>query len=208
MTSAAERAEREEGKTAVLAIDVQTDFRPGGALAVSGGDEVVAALEAESAESDLLVVSGDQHPRETVHFDKWPVHCVAGTQGAEIAPELLERADAVVSKGLSNADDGYSAFEGQTEDGQSLEEWLRAKGVTRVRVGGLATDYCVKATVLDAVRLGFDTTVLAHASRGVDLEPGDSARALDEMQAAGARVAFAPPLGQALDAPAADGLGL
>jgi nicotinamidase/pyrazinamidase len=180
------------GKTAVIAVDVQRDFRPGGALAVSDGDAVVAPLLAAAEEADYLVVSGDQHPRETVHFDKWPVHCVSGTAGADIAPELLEQADVVISKGMSNADDGYSAFEGQTPDGQPLADWLRGHGVTRVAVGGLATDYCVRATALDAIEQGFETTLLAFASRGVDLKAGDSARAIEEVAAAGAKVEAAP----------------
>jgi nicotinamidase/pyrazinamidase len=190
--------------TALLAVDVQADFLPGGALAVPGGDAVVPELVRLATDVDLVVATRDWHPREHSSFVEkggaWPVHCVAGTPGAALHPRVDALADLVVSKGQDPARDAYSGF-----DGTDLAALLRSRGVTRVVVGGLATDYCVRATALDALRAGFATEVVAAAVRAVDVHPGDGARALEEMRAAGvavrepgpgARVA-AHPAGQA-----------
>jgi nicotinamidase-related amidase len=175
-------------RTALIATDVQPDFMPGGALGVAGGDAVVEPLLAAARDADLVVATRDWHPPDHVSFaargGPWPVHCVAGTPGAALHPEIDRVAAVVVSKGNNPEADAYSAF-----DGTPLAATLRGLGVQRVVVGGLATDYCVRATVLDALREGFDVTVLREAIRAVDVQPGDGERALEEMRAAGATIA-------------------
>jgi nicotinamidase/pyrazinamidase len=181
---------RREGR-ALIVVDVQNDFCPGGALAVERGDEVVAPLNRLIAEflerGEPVYKSRDWHPARTKHFTDyggtWPVHCVQGTRGAEFHPELSDdpRVE-VVSKGEGD-EDSYSAF-----DGTALAEELRRRGVREVWVGGLATDYCVKNTVLDALRRGFRVRAVADAMRAVNLQPGDDLRALEEMRAAGAEI--------------------
>jgi nicotinamidase/pyrazinamidase len=184
MTSPAERR-------ALIVVDVQNDFCPGGALAVERGDEVVEPLnrliEQFLERGEPVYKSRDWHPSQTRHFTAhggtWPVHCVRGTRGAEFHERLSDDPRVrVVSKGLGD-EDNYSAF-----DGTTLAEDLRREGVREVWVGGLATDYCVKQTVLDALREGFRVRALADAMRAVNLRPGDDARALEEMRAAGAEV--------------------
>jgi nicotinamidase/pyrazinamidase len=179
-------------KRALIVVDVQNDFCPGGSLAVERGDEVVAPLnrliEEFLSRDEPVYKSRDWHPADTKHFEAyggtWPVHCVQGTRGAEFHPDLSADPRArVVSKGLGD-EDNYSAF-----DGTTLAEDLRREGVTEVWVGGLATDYCVKNTVLDALRAGFRVRALSDAMRAVNLQPGDDARAVEEMRAAGAEVA-------------------
>jgi nicotinamidase/pyrazinamidase len=181
---------------ALIVVDVQNDFCPGGSLAVPLGNEVVPVLneyiQRALATGMPIFASRDWHPAATKHFaaqgGPWPPHCVQGTWGAEFNPYLeLPGAAQVVSKGASTEDDGYSAFEARLpDDGRTLREALRALGVTRVHVGGLATDYCVKATVLDALNDGLETHVLTDASRPVDVQPGDGERALRLMLDAGA----------------------
>jgi len=184
-------------ETALLIVDVQNDFCPGGALAVNEGDQVIPPLnEAATAvarRGGLVLASRDWHPRQTKHFaefgGKWPVHCVQGTEGAAFHPNLrLPEGTIIISKGTGTEDDGYSAFEGHTDTGETLDAVLREHGVKRLLVGGLATDYCVRASALDALKHGYEVIVLTDAIRGVDLQSGDSERALQEMQAAGARL--------------------
>ncbi|HZI19011.1 MAG TPA: nicotinamidase [Pyrinomonadaceae bacterium] len=183
--------ERTEARRALLVVDVQNDFCPGGALAVGRGDEVIAPLndliEDFLSRGDLVVKSRDWHPEQTKHFaaygGTWPVHCVRDTPGAEFHSGLLDDPRViVVSKGLGD-EDCYSAF-----DGTELETLLRERGVEEVWVGGLATDYCVKNTVLDALKRGFRVRAVEDAMRAVELRPGDGARALEEMRRAGAEV--------------------
>lgn len=180
---------------ALIVVDVQNDFCPGGSLAVPEGDAVVPVLNeymSRAADAGVpIFASRDWHPEHTRHFaaegGPWPPHCVQGTPGAEFHPELrLPEGVAIVSKGMSTEDQGYSALEAVLPDGQSLLEALRARGVEHIYIGGLATDYCVRATALDALKDGFITSVLVDASRAVDVQPGDGARALNEMLAAGA----------------------
>jgi nicotinamidase/pyrazinamidase len=187
-------------RSALVVVDVQNDFAdPAGSLAVRGGadivplvNELIAAAEARGA---LVAYTQDWHPPHTPHFAPdggiWPVHCVGGTWGAELHPQLDVRGPRV-RKG-SHGEDGYSGFtmrDPLTGDTQAteLEGLLRQRGVTTVAVCGLATDYCVRATALDAVRLGFTTVVLDDAVRAVDLQPGDGARAIAEMAGAGVAV--------------------
>ena len=178
-------------KQALIVVDVQNDFCPGGTLAVPRGDEVVEPLNHlidEFLERGAPVYkSRDWHPVQTKHFASyggtWPVHCVQNTKGAEFHPALHDDPQIeVISKGLGDKD-CYSAF-----DETDLASHLHEQGVEEVVVGGLATDYCVKNTVLDALRNGFKVKVLKNAMRAVDLQPGDGAQAIEEMRAAGAEI--------------------
>src|SRR5436190_10140626 len=193
--------------TALVVVDVQNDFAdPAGSLSVRGGEAIVPRVDREvrmaEAARALVVATQDWHPEHTPHFavdgGLWPVHCVADSWGAMLHPALTI-ADAAprVRKG-ANGEDGYSGFtmrdpvSGETIPTE-LEAVLRGAGVDRVVIVGLATDYCVKATALDARRLGFETAVLADAIAAVDLQPGDGGRALDEMREAGVTIGQAVP---------------
>lgn len=187
-------------RTALIVVDVQNDFAdPHGALHVPGGEGVVAVANREirdAAAADALVVyTQDWHPPSTPHFAKdggvWPVHCVADTWGAELVAGL-DVTGSVIRKGVGG-EDGYSAFavrDPQTgrEQATGLADLLRERGIERVVVVGLATDYCVKETALDAVLEGFTTFVLEEGIRAVDRRAGDGARALDEIARSGAQV--------------------
>jgi nicotinamidase/pyrazinamidase len=184
--------------SALLVVDVQNDFCPGGALAVSRGNTVVPALnrmiEWTAKRGGVVYASRDWHAPKASHFKDfggvWPVHCVQETPGARFHPGLRLPADAtVVTKGDRPDSDGYSAFEGHTPTGESFADDLKEKGIGHLHVGGLATDYCVRHSVLDALESGFDVTLLTDAVKGVDVEPGDSAKALEEMRRAGAKFA-------------------
>jgi nicotinamidase/pyrazinamidase len=173
---------------ALLIVDVQHDFLPGGALGVTDGDAVIPALVAAAADAKLVIASRDAHPADHCSFAEqggiWPVHCVEGTHGAELHPDIAAlHPDLVIDKATTRDVDAYSAF-----DGTGLAEELRARGVDRLVIGGLATDYCVRASVLDAIREGFAVTVLEDGIRGVEVQPGDTERALQEMRAAGAEL--------------------
>jgi len=204
-------------RTALLVVDVQNDFAdPAGSLFVRRGEAVAHRCTAEAERAAgagaFVAYTQDWHPESTPHFAKdggvWPVHCVRDTWGAELHP-ALEVVGPVVRKG-SNGEDGYSGFtmrdpvSGETRPTE-LEGLLRARGIERVVVCGLATDYCVKATALDARRLGFETTVLADAIAAVDLAPGDGDRAIEEMTAAGCRVERASPAGPVAPAGSSEG---
>lgn len=178
---------------ALIVVDVQNDFLPGGSLAVPDGDAVIApinryaALFAQGARP--VFATRDWHPGDHCSFQArggpWPPHCVAGSRGAQSAAGLaLPETATVISKATDPDRDAYSGFEGT-----GLEEQLRAKGVKRVFVAGLATDYCVLATVKDALAAGFEAVVLADAVRAVNVTPGDGERAIGEMRAFGAAVA-------------------
>jgi len=184
-----------EKKAALVVIDVQNDFCPGGALAVAEGDRVVAPLNGyirTFADAGLPVfATRDWHPEKTVHFKAfgglWPPHCIQGSKGAQFRADLALPEDAViVSAGMAPDEEGYSGFDGVDSSGLGLGELLRRINVTHIYVGGLATDYCVKQTVLDGVKRGFAVTLLEDAVRGVELAPGDSQRAIQEMLQAGA----------------------
>jgi nicotinamidase/pyrazinamidase len=178
-------------KRALIVVDVQNDFCPGGALAVAKGDEVVAPLNTLIDEflknGEPVYESRDWHPEQTKHFTAfggtWPVHCVQNTIGAEFHPGLRQDPRiTVISKGLGDTD-CYSAF-----DETDLAAQLKRQGVQEVWVGGLATDYCVKQTVLDALKHGFEVKALENAMRAVDVNPGDGEKAIDEMRAARAEM--------------------
>ena len=186
---------------ALLIVDFQNDFTPGGALPVAHGDEIAGPINELLDSFDLVIATRDWHradhgsfagvevdPAEWRGADPpsiWPVHCVEGTRGAELHPDLEQaKVDVVIDKGQDSNSQGYSGFQDTR-----LGDLLRERGVDRLFVTGLATDYCVKNTVLDARREGFDVTVIEDAVRGVEVEPGDSERALEEMQRAGAHLA-------------------
>jgi nicotinamidase/pyrazinamidase len=186
--------------TALIVVDVQNDFAdPAGGLAVAGGAEVIpvinAEIEAALAAGGKVFYTQDWHPASTPHFEKdggrWPVHCVADTWGAELHPDLHVEGP-VVRKGV-NGEDGYSGFTtrdpetGETQPTE-LHELLQAAGIEKLVVAGLATDYCVLATALDARTRAYPTTVLAAGIRAVDLQPGDGEKALAELRLAGAFV--------------------
>jgi nicotinamidase/pyrazinamidase len=194
----------------LLIIDIQNDFLPGGALAVREGDQIVPIVNALLPKFELIVATQDWHPANhgsfaanqpgKKPFDEgeldglaqrfWPVHCVQNTGGALFAPGLdTRRVERVFPKGTSPRIDSYSGFfDNGHRATTGLSDWLRGKGVKELTVVGLATDYCVKFSVLDALKLGFRVSVQSDACRGVNLKPDDSARALDEMKAAGATI--------------------
>lgn len=183
-----------EKGTALLIVDLQNDFCSGGTLAVPDGDDVVPVLNRYiglfGGQGLPVFASRDWHPEQSHHFREgggiWPIHCVQGSLGARFHPDLRLPEDVVVvSKGMDAKEDGFSAFEGVTLDGRDFLGCLREMAVEHLYVGGLATDYCVKNTVLDALHHGFRVTLLLDAVRGVDLMPGDSESAIREMVTAG-----------------------
>lgn len=186
---------------ALLIVDFQNDFTPGGALPVAQGDEIAGPINALLDGFDLVIATRDWHCPDhgsfagvEVEAEKWrgadppsiwPEHCVEGTPGAELHAALdQKKIDVVIDKGQDPNSQGYSGFQDTR-----LSDLLHERGVDRLFVAGLATDYCVKNTVLDARREGFDVTVVEDGVRGVDVEPGDSERALEEMERAGAHLA-------------------
>ena len=192
---------------ALILVDIQTDFLPGGALAVPDGDAIIPVVNGLLAKFPLVVATQDWHPADHDSFAAnhagksvfaqidlnglpqtlWPVHCVQGTKGAELAPGLQTDSDTkIFTKGTDAKIDSYSGlFDNGQRKSTGLGEWLRAKGVIEVFVCGLATDYCVKFTALDAVKMGFKTFFIEDASRGVNLQPTDVANAVAEMVRAG-----------------------
>jgi nicotinamidase/pyrazinamidase len=176
---------------ALIIVDFQNDFTSGGALAVPDGDAIAPRVDelARSGEFDFVVATRDWHPRDHKSFaaqgGPWPPHCVQGTPGAELHPSLdRSLVDAVVDAGFEPDLEGYSGFE-ET----NLAELLRAHAIDHVTLVGLATDYCVKETALDALREGFGATVDSTAVRAIDAQPGDGERALEQVRAAGGSVA-------------------
>ena len=190
---------RYDPATALIVVDVQNDFAdPSGSLSVAGGDAVVPTINAEieraADASGVTVFTQDWHPESTPHFAKdggiWPVHCVAETWGAFLHPDLAVPESAPRIRKGAQGEDGYSGFtmrDPMTGDEipTELDGLLRERGIERVVVVGLATDYCVKATALDAVRLGYETCLLTDAIAAVDLNAGDGGQAIEEMAAAG-----------------------
>ena len=176
--------------SAIIAVDIQNDFCPGGALPVPDGDAVVYSMNlyiTKFSKMGLPVYfTRDWHPQNHISFKTnggiWPEHCVQETYGAELHKKLLIPSRAVIiSKGISPDNEGYSGFQGT-----DLDKRLKAKNIRQLFIGGLATDYCVKSTVLDALHAGFDVVFLSDASKGVDVNTGDSEQAIDEMLREGA----------------------
>lgn len=184
-----------KAKKALLVVDIQNDFCPGGALGVAEGDKIIPGLnryiEIFSERALPVFITRDLHPENTRHFKKfggvWPEHCVEGTEGAEFHPDLKVPPGAVIiSKGMDPREDSYSAFQGADPGGTGLSERLKDYGVDEIFVGGIATDFCVKYTALDALRAGLKVNILMDAIKGVNLKPADSEEAIEEMAAKGA----------------------
>ena len=195
---------------ALILVDIQNDFLPGGALAVSDGDQIIPVVNQIQSAFPLVVATQDWHPPnhgsfaanhpgkkeyEQIHLNGlpqtlWPIHCVQNTSGAELAPKLnRERIEKIFKKGTDPGIDSYSGFfDNGHRKSTGLVEWLKSSGVTQVFVCGLATDYCVKFTALDAVQQGFKTSLIEDASRGVNIQPNDVADAVSEMKRAGVRI--------------------
>lgn len=182
---------------ALVIVDVQKCFCPGGELAVEEGDKVVPVINQYTERFERLglpiYATRDWHPQMTKHFIEygglWPPHCVQNTPSAEFHPDLKLPNDVeIISVGIRPDEEGYSAFEGINEDGESFEGTLRERGVLHLYIGGIATDYCVKETILDATRRGFKATLLVDAVKGVNLQPEDSEQAIEQMKSAGADV--------------------
>lgn len=194
----------------LLLIDIQNDFMPGGALAVPGADEIIPLVNDLMPQFDLIVATQDWHPADHASFAAnhpgksiydqidldglsqtlWPIHCVQNTDGSSFAPALdARRITHVFTKGMNPRIDSYSGFYDNGHLASTgMGEWLKAHNVSEITIAGVATDYCVKFTVLDALKEGFQVNLIAQACRGVNILPGDVARALEEMQAAGALI--------------------
>lgn len=194
----------------LLLIDIQNDFMPGGALAVPDADKIIPLVNDLMPQFDLIVATQDWHPADHASFAAnhpgksvydqidldglpqtlWPIHCVQNTEGASFAPALdTRRINRVFTKGMNPRIDSYSGFYDNGHLASTgMGEWLKAQNVSEFTIAGVATDYCVKFTVLDALKEGFQVNLIAQACRGVNLLPGDVARALEEMQAAGALI--------------------
>lgn len=194
-----------KSKAALILVDIQNDFCPGGSLAVPEGDAIVPLANQLQAHFSCIVATQDWHPREHKSFASnhpgrsvgdevklqgqnqvlWPDHCIQGTKGAEFHPQLkTERVHKILYKGTDNEIDSYSAFFDNAHlRSTGLAEYLREQGIEDVYIMGLATEYCVKFSCMDAVRLGFRTHIIIDACRGIDLQPGDVRRAIEEMEA-------------------------
>ena len=186
MRSGENTIEENEIMKALLVVDVQNDFCPGGALPAPEGDKVVPVINRLMDTFSLIVASKDWHSETTEHFKKWPKHCVQGTKGAELHPDLKKYGiDQIFLKGTRDKDEGYSAFEATNID---LEGFLKERGADTLYITGIATEYCVKESALDAVKRGFITYVVKDAVEGVQLKEGDVDRAFGEMEKAGVKI--------------------
>ncbi|MCK5879622.1 MAG: isochorismatase family protein [Holophagae bacterium] len=184
-------------KTCLLIVDVQNDFCPGGALSVREGDRIVPVINRILPQFELVIATRDTHPEQTVHFENWPPHCIAGTVGADFHPDLnVDKIHFFADTGTSDTDDGYSGFDATNMD---LAGVLQEQQVEKLVVCGLATDYCVKATALDAVKHGFHVTVLTDCIRAVNLHANDGESALSEMTAAGVHLSTSGALRRMLN---------
>ena len=170
-------------KTALIVVDVQNDFLPGGALGISGADSIIEPINQLMDCFDFVVATQDFHPEGHCSFGLWPVHCVQGTYGAELSSKLnLSKINAIITKGMNPGIDSYSAFfDNERKHKTDLEDLLKKKGVKRLLIAGLATDYCVKWTALDGLELGFDVVLAKEAVAAVNINPGDGDRAILEM---------------------------
>jgi len=171
---------------ALLIVDVQNDFYPGGALPTPQGDIIVPVINKLMDKFELVIASRDWHPEDSIHFKRWPVHCVKGSYGAEFPPDLKkENIIQIFEKGIGSKDDGYSAFEATNIN---LEEYLKEKGVEKLYITGLTAEYCVKSTVLSALKYGFNTVVIKDAVEGIRQNEADFENAFEEMEKAGAAI--------------------
>jgi len=178
-------------KKALVVVDVQNDFCPGGALPVPCGDEVISVINKIVNEFNVVVLTRDWHPNGHCSFKEqgglWPVHCVGGSNGALLRVNINEYTDEIFDKGTRKDYDSYSGF-GNEYENTGLEDYLKEKEVDEVYICGLATDYCVKATALDAQKKGFKTYVIIDACRGVEVHNGDVVKAIDEMKNVGIKI--------------------
>ena len=169
---------------AFFIVDVQNDFLPGGALPAPRGNRIIPEINRIMDQFEMVLASRDWHPEDSVHFEHWPPHCIRHTQGAAYPDELdVAKIKQEFLKGTGNKDDGYSAFQATSDD---LDHFLRKKDITELYLAGLTTEYCVKATALDAIRKGYKTYVITSATAGVEARPEDEKKAYQEMDAAGA----------------------
>ncbi|MFN2454432.1 MAG: bifunctional nicotinamidase/pyrazinamidase [Pyrinomonadaceae bacterium] len=175
---------------ALILVDIQNDFCPGGALAVTEGDEIVPVANELQKLFPLVVATKDWHPANHSSFNIWPPHCIQESAGAEFVKELeTSRIEKVFLKGTDQLIDSYSGFfDNEHLRSTGLGDYLKQRGVTNVTIAGLATDYCVKFTALDAVSSDFETIVVIDGCRGVEVNPGDTVRAIEEMREAGVRI--------------------
>ena len=173
-------------KAALLIVDVQNDFCPGGALPTPHGNIIVPVINKLMDKFELIIASRDWHPEDSIHFNRWPEHCVKDSHGADFPPELhTTKITQIFEKGTGSKDDGYSAFEATNKN---LAEYLRETEVDELYIAGLTAEYCVKSTVLDAVKKGFRTFVIKDAVEGIRQNKGDFNNAFEEMEKAGARI--------------------
>lgn len=196
-----------KAKKALLIVDVQNDFCPGGALAVPQGDKVVAVInkyiKSFYKEKLPIFASRDWHPVRTKHFKDfggvWPAHCLQNTRGAAFHPQLkLPKETILLYKGMDPEKDSYSVFQAEDTSGMGFLKLLHLLGVTELYIGGLATDYCVKSSVLDALKNGFKVKLLTDAIKGVDIKPGDSEKAIKEMVKKGVKKVIFKNIGDKL----------
>ncbi|MEO6820886.1 MAG: isochorismatase family protein, partial [Ginsengibacter sp.] len=173
-------------KTCLIIVDVQNDFCPGGVLAAKTANEIIPVINELMEHFSLIVASKDWHPAKSIHFEKWPVHCVRATAGAAFHPDLnIEKINELFLKGIGNYDDGYSAFESTNMD---LNYWLQKHDVDTVYICGIATEYCVFQTAIHALQFGFKVKVIKDAVAEIEVAEGDTARAFQEMEKAGIRL--------------------
>lgn len=191
--------------SAFILVDIQNDFCPGGALAVAEGDQIVPVVNRLMPLFKHVISTQDWHPPNHISFKErggpWPPHCVQGTAGAELHPSLDTSAIQLYFRKATTADrDAYSEFEGTDQSGRSLDEVLREMRIKKLFIAGLATDYCVRATVLDGLRFGYEVYPIVDAMRAVEVHAGDGERALAEMRSAGAHLARSVDLSAAASA--------
>ena len=180
---------------ALILVDIQNDFCPGGALAVREGDQVVPVVNRLIPKFPVVVATQDWHPPNHCSFKIWPPHCVQNTPGAELHPALdKSRITFSARKAFTREADAYSGFSGVDEAGRGLDDLLRKRGIKRLYLVGLATDYCVRATVLDGLKLGYEVNVITDGVRAVNVKPDDGATALDEMARTGAKLVVSASL--------------
>lgn len=171
---------------ALLIVDVQNDFCPGGALAAPEGDKVVPVINKLMDQFSTIVASKDWHPQDSAHFDKWPLHCIQDTKGAEFHSSLNhQKVQKVFLKGTSGKDDGYSAFEATNEN---LKKYLKDQKVDQLYIAGLTTEYCILDTATSAIKEGFETLVIEDAIRPVNVNPGDEEKAVQKMRSIGIKL--------------------
>ncbi len=179
-------------RSALIIVDLNNDFMPGGALAVKGADEILGLINPLAAEGkyNYVVATQDWHPKDHISFKNWPVHCVAETRGAEFHPSFdTKNVHAVIKKGFTKNADSYSGFYDEQGRSNGLAELLITNHIDEVDIVGIATDYCVRATAIEAVqKAGFKTRVLLHACRGVGLKPDDIPNSIEEMKKAGVAI--------------------